>query len=154
MLTKKVLTSFFGNYEITWYKTNLDSKLSNKEPKLTFTNITEADLDDYFCQVRDKRSNEYSNIGKASIQLKTDENQNYGQLFCSIYPSVINTDYGQTETLSCLTILLDTIKTNELEFYEPTWYKDNLNNKFEHRKRDFVLTNISDKDIGKKFSAL
>jgi hypothetical protein len=74
ILLNKTLTEGLEFYEAWWYKTNLENRLEIKDLVFVIKNITDSDLDNYFCKVKDKRSGEFSeNIGKTNIRLKTEE---------------------------------------------------------------------------------
>ena len=171
IILNKTITEGLENYEATWYKTNLENELDIKDLVFVIKNIGEKDLDNYYCKIKDKRTNEYSNnIGNSTIRLKTEEElkedesddfdfatfpsttntpstDNYPKLFTDIYPTEIGTRFGRSETLTCLVIILNKTITEGLENYEATWYKTNLENELDIKDLVFVIKNIGEKDL-------
>jgi hypothetical protein len=171
IILNKTITEGLENYEPTWYKTNLENELDVKDLVFVIKNIGENDLDNYYCKIKDKRTNETSNnIGNSTIRLKTEEElkedesddfdfatfppttnipstDNYPKLFTDIYPTEIGTRFGRSETLTCLVIILNKTITEGLENYEPTWYKTNLENELDVKDLVFVIKNIGENDL-------
>ena len=67
IIVNETITKGLENYEASWYKNNTTNKLPVKKLLLRIRNVSESDFDDYFCLVRDKRTNETSNLAKAKM---------------------------------------------------------------------------------------
>ena len=71
----KTITEGLQFYEANWYKNTTEKELPNKNLILKINRVKDSDIDDYFCQVRDKRTNELSNIAKTKMKIKTLEDE-------------------------------------------------------------------------------
>ena len=85
----KTITEGLQFYEATWYKNTTEKELPIKDLILKINRVKYSDIDDYFCQVRDKRTNELSNIAKTKMKIKTfeDEYDFGGELNLETFPS-------------------------------------------------------------------
>lgn len=57
-------------YDVAWYKNSLENQISHNKLILTIKIISNEDLGNYYCRLKDLRTNKYSNFARAFIKLK------------------------------------------------------------------------------------
>ena len=57
-------------YDVAWYKNSLENQIPHNKLILTIKIISNEDLGNYYCRLKDLRTNKYSNFARAFIKLK------------------------------------------------------------------------------------